>query len=77
MNDRVYKPYSYSLEELHVAIKREIRHISYEVLQKVFKNFCQCLDICLTTKEATSNTFCELVNDIYLLFIQKISCYDF
>ncbi|PSN46854.1 hypothetical protein C0J52_13681 [Blattella germanica] len=47
MNDRVYKTYPRSLEDLYVAIEREIRHISHEVLQKMFKNFCRRLDICL------------------------------
>ncbi|PSN54047.1 hypothetical protein C0J52_03088 [Blattella germanica] len=50
MNDRVYKTYSHSLEQLHVSIEREIRLINRKELQKVFKNFRRCLNICLTAK---------------------------
>ncbi|PSN35834.1 hypothetical protein C0J52_22748 [Blattella germanica] len=50
MNDRVYKTFPRSLENFHVTIEREIRRISREVLQKVFKNFRRRLDICLTAE---------------------------
>ena len=43
----------HSLEELCVAIERDIRHISCEELQKVFENFHRHrhLHICLTDEE--------------------------
>ncbi|PSN37864.1 hypothetical protein C0J52_21332 [Blattella germanica] len=68
MNDRVYKIYPHSLDEFRVAIEREIRRISREELQKVFKYFRRRPNICLTAKGGHFQHLLGL-NKRYLFFI--------
>lgn len=50
LKDRVYKPTPNTLDELKVAIRREMRKVTIETCQSVIRNFRERLDVVITQK---------------------------